>query len=85
MTGGAKIPTVQRMKMPDRCPVHPESGAVVSKTTGDEDDSVRAQHRITQHLCAEPDCQQPLGWEYRGPGGNSSGCRHVPARNWSCS
>ena len=22
---------------------------------------------MVQHRCAEPDCQQPLGWEYHGP------------------
>ena len=63
------MPTVQTKKMPDRCPTHPGSGAVTSKTTSSTNDSVILFHKITQHLCAEPGCRQPLGWEYRGPNG----------------
>ena len=51
--------------MPDRCPDHPESGAVSSKTTTTPDGYPR--HTMVQHRCAEPDCQQPLGWENHGP------------------
>ena len=42
-----------RKKIPDRCTDHPESGAGVSKMSERESG--------TQHRCAEPGCQQPLG------------------------
>ena len=61
--------TVTRKKIPEQCPVHPNSGGVVSKTTSSTDCGITLDHRITQHLCAEPGCREPLGWEYHGPKG----------------
>ena len=51
--------------MPHHCPDHPESGAVSSETNTTPDGY--PSHTMIQHRCAEPDCQQPLGWEYHGP------------------
>ena len=52
---------------PDRCPRHSNSGNVKSHTTESRSSSICLQHKITQHACAEPGCQEFLGWEYHGP------------------
>lgn len=59
--------TVTKKKIPEHCPAHPHSGGVISKTTDSTDSGITLDHKITQHLCAEPGCQEPLGWEYHGP------------------
>lgn len=51
---------------PDRCPEHPHSGHVVSKTT-EAFNQLPLQHTLTQHRCGEPGCSHYLGWEYNAP------------------
>lgn len=52
---------------PTRCPAHPLSGQLVSKTTT-HTGAIPLRHSITQHSCGEPGCDTYLGWEYHGPG-----------------
>ena len=57
---------VRRGRTPDLCPAHPESRTFIS--TDSNGDRTR-EHAIVQHTCGEPGCEEPLGWEFRGPRG----------------
>ena len=64
--------TKTTQRLPDSCVLHPDSRAVLSKTTASTMHlfhTTHLFHTITQHRCAEPGCNRPLGWYYHGPDG----------------
>ena len=64
--------TVTQSRPPSACPAHPRGGAVRSEKVHTTDSIPELS--ITQHLCAEPGCSHPLGWEYHD--GTVQGFRH---------
>ena len=55
-------------RVPDRCPLHPESGIVQTQTRQVTDEFNGRKTSLIQHRCGN-NCSIPLGWEFHTPSG----------------